>query len=201
MADVYVRFGTMKSNKSIHVQTICFNYEQKGDNILLLKSAIDKKAGNKVSSRIGLEREVNYLLQSEDSVIDIMKVEKNNNIKIIVVDEAQFLTRKQVEELSMIAMYLNIPVICYALKDDFRKEAFPGSIALFEIADKIEFLKTICSEKDCDKKSYANARKVNGEFVYEGEQVVIDNDASVEYIPLCRNEFHTLVKKTKNPFL
>lgn len=198
MAKLYFTYGTMKCGKSIDVQKVVYNFEEKGDNVILIKPAIDTRGVDRVVSRIGLQKKANILLKETDNIIDIFNDDYiNNNIKCIVVDEAQFLSKIQIDQLYDIVFEYDIPVICYGLRIDFARNAFVGSLRLFELADEITELKTICSINDCSRKSHDNARKVNGEFTNTGDQVIIDNKADVEYVPLCSHHYRTLVEKKR----
>lgn len=179
------RYGAMGSGKSALLQQVAFNYEERGMNIILLKPSTDTKGDNKVVSRIGLERKVDFIVHKDT---DILKILGSTNAHCIIVDEAQFLTREQVEDLSFVASICDIPVICYGLRTDFMGNGFEGSSRLLELADNIEEMKTICS---CGKKATMNARKINGEFTFSGEQVCIDNQEEVEYISLCPKCYYT----------
>ena len=178
MAKLYFNYSAMSAGKTIDVITTAYKYNSKGMKALIVKPSIDTKGDKSVVSRIGLEKEVDILLKPEESLIDYIK--KYDEVTCLVIDEAQFLTEKQVYELVIISKYLDIPVICYGLKTDFQGNLFPGSAALLRYADTINELISICS---CGKKARFNARKVNGEYVFDGEQVVIGADES--YDPLC----------------
>lgn len=167
MSKFYFRYGAMGCGKTAVLLQVIFNYEQKGMNALLLKPKIDTKGNNKVKSRIGLSRKVDYLISENDNLNDL----KLDNISAIIVDEAQFLTPKQVEELYEITKFKDIPVICYGLRCDFRMQPFIGTSRLLELADKIEEIKTICK---CGKKATQNLRLKNNEPIFDGEQLLID---------------------------
>ena len=181
MAKLYFRYGAMNCGKSTTLMQVAHNYDENDKKAILIKSATDTKADNKVSSRIGLERKVDYLIKKEDHILDIIDTV---NVDCILVDEAQFLTKDQITELFVITKIKEVPVICYGLKIDYRSELFEGSKRLLELADEIEELKTICS---CGKAARFNARydKKTNKFVSEGEQVVIDGDNRYGYKPLC----------------
>ena len=184
MSKLYFRYGAMNSGKSTLLQQVAFNYEERGMNVFLMKPYVDSKGGSKIVSRLGIERVVDYTLKREEVVpIHLVK-----DADCIIVDECQFLTAKQVDQLRLVTVLLNIPIICYGLRTDFRGEGFEGSSRLLEIAESIEEMKTICS---CGRKATMNGRKVNGEFVFEGEQVCIDNKDEVEYISLCAKCYYT----------
>ena len=182
MAKLYFNYGAMSAGKTIDVITTVYKYNSRGMKALLIKPAIDTKGNNKVMSRIGMEKEVDILLKPNESLIEYIK--KYDNITCLVIDEAQFLTERQVYELVIITKKLDIPVVCFGLKVDFKGNLFPGSEALFRYADSLNEMVAIC---DCGKKARFNARKINGEYVFDGEQVVIGADES--YDPLCESCF------------
>ena len=183
MAKMYYRYGAMNAGKTTVLLQVAHNYEEQGMNILLIKPAKDKKAENRVSSRIGLERKVDLLLTEKETIRENLL---NGNITFanlncILVDEAQFLTKEQINELWIISKMCDIPVICYGIKTDFKAESFEGSKALLEKCDKIEEAPTICK---CGQKARFNARIINGEYVLEGNQVAIDG-IDARYESLC----------------
>ena len=183
----------MNSGKSTALLQLAHNYEKNGMNILLLKPSKDKKGDNKVVSRLGIERKVDYLIKPKDSIKKIISHHlKDNKIKCLIVDEAQFLEPSQVDELSKFASEADIPVICYGLRTDFKLNGFPGSIRLLELATDIEELKTICS---CGSKAIFNARYVDGEFCLEGEQVAIDGMDNVTYKSMCPKCYYKKINK------
>ena len=179
MSKLYFRYGAMNCGKTSALLQVAHNYEEKGMKVVLVKPKLDTKAEDKVSSRIGLERKVDILLGSNDVLMDKMSIEKPH---AIIVDEAQFLTEKQVEELYYITKTYDVPVLCYGLRADFKMKGFEGSTRLLQIADDIEEMKTICK---CGSKATQNIRKINGQVVFDGEQVVIDNSDKVEYESVC----------------
>lgn len=178
MAKIYFRYGAMNCGKTTALLQVAHNYEEKGMNILLIKPKIDKKGNNKIVSRLGIERKVDILLDSNDKLKETLKL---NNINCILVDEVQFMTKDQIKELWVISKLKNIPVICYGLKTNFKGKLFEGSKALIEIADELDELITICK---CGKRAKFNARVVNGKYVKSGEEVAIDG-IEAEYEPLC----------------
>lgn len=179
MAKLHYRYGAMGSGKTAALLQVKYNYEQKGMKALLIKPLIDTKGADTVVSRIGISAKVDMLLNAEESLITKIILDKPN---AVIVDEAQFMTPKQIDELYLITKIYDIPVLCYGLRADFQMKGFPGAIRLLEISDDIEELKTICS---CGKKATQNLRKVNGTPVFEGEQVVIDDSDTVEYEGVC----------------
>lgn len=178
MAKLYFRYGAMNCGKTSSLLQVAHNYEEQGMSIVLIKPLVDTKGEDRVVSRIGLERQVDILLSSDDIVSDKI-INKPN---AIIVDEAQFMTQEQIDELYKITKEQDIPVLCYGLRADFQMVGFSGSTRLLQIADDIEELKTICK---CGEKATQNLRKVNGEPVFNGNQVEIDNNASIQYIGVC----------------
>lgn len=190
MSKLYFRYGAMNSGKTTALLQVAHNYEEKGMHPIIIKPLIDTKGNNKVISRIGIEREVNYLIAPE------CNIEVNLNlvgVDAIIVDEAQFLTKEQVEQLYRITKYYSIPVLCYGLRCDFQMQGFPGSTRLLEIADSLEELKTICS---CGRKATQNLRLVNGKPVFEGEQVEIDNQNDIKYDSVCGRCYFDLQRRS-----
>ena len=190
MSKLYFRYGAMNAGKSAALLSVAHNYEEKGMPIILLKPSIDTKGDNKVTSRIGIERDVDILLAPEDFILD--KMPNQQKPWAIIVDEAQFLTPEQVEELFVITKIYDIPVLCYGLRCDFQMKGFPGSTRLLELADDIEELKTICS---CGKKATQNLRLINNQPVFEGEQVEIDGKSDIQYTSVCGECYLKLKEK------
>lgn len=179
MAKLFFKYGAMNCGKSTRLMQEAHNYEEKGMKVLVLKPMIDKKAENRISSRIGIERVVDYLINDNNSLITYL--DEIDDISCIFVDEAQFLNEEEVDALFFFAKEKNVPVICYGLKTDFTSHVFPGSKRLFELADTLEELKTICF---CGRAARFNARKIAGEFTLSGNQVAIDG-IDAEYESLC----------------
>ncbi|WP_133014089.1 thymidine kinase [Clostridium cuniculi] len=184
MSKLYFRYGAMNSGKSTNLMQVAYNYEERGMRVVLIKPSTDKKGGDKLVSRLGVERKVDLLINDEQNIYEEVKKWEDNKYKIdcILVDEVQFLKSHQIDELFEIAVCLDIPVICYGLRTDFKMQGFEGSTRLLLLAHSIEELKTICK---CGRKAVLNGRKINGKFVFEGEQVAIDNVDNVEYESLC----------------
>ncbi len=183
MANLEFRYGTMNSGKSMAVLQMAYNYEENGKRVILIKSVIDTKGGDYLVSRVGPKRKVQIKLHKDERLLCDKYVPMIMGLDAIFVDEAQFLTKKQVEDLWYISKRMNILVICFGLKTNFKSEFFEGSKRLFELADKLKELETICS---CGTKARFNARKVNGHFVFYGDEFVIDNEnENTEYVPLC----------------
>ena len=184
MSKLYFRYGAMNLGKSTHLMQVAHNYEERGMRVILIKPSTDKKGGDKLVSRLGVERKVDILCEKKMDIYEEIKKWQEVKFKIdcILVDEVQFMTKEQVDQLFKIAVVLDIPVICYGLRTDFMMEGFEGSTRLLLLAHSIEEMKTICK---CGRKAILNGRKINDEFVFEGEQVAIDNIDNVQYESLC----------------
>ena len=194
MSKLYFRYGAMNSGKATHLMQVAYNYEERGMKVILIKPYTDTKGGERLVSRLGVERKVDFVIYEEDDILEKVKKYKeiNGDIDCILVDEVQFLKSGQIDNLFEIAVVLDIPVICYGLRTDFKMQGFEGSIRLLLLAHSIEEMKTICK---CGRKAVLNGRKVNNRFVFEGEQVAIDNVNDVEYESLCG---HCYFKYKKN---
>ena len=178
MAQLYFKYGAMGSSKTANALMARFNYEERGQKTLLVKPRMDQRDGDHmVHSRIGLEYPCIYF----DEMLELPETALQENACIIV-DEAQFLSKEDVDYLVHVVDDLGIPVICYGLRADFSLKGFPGSTRLLELAHTIEEMKTICT---CGRKAICNCRKVNGQFVFEGEQVAIDLENDVQYVSMC----------------
>ena len=175
----------MNAGKSTALLQAAHNYEERGQSVLVAKPSVDTK-DDAVLSRLGLRRDVDihvtpdFELFSEFQAILSEARKKGKTIDCLLVDEAQFLSASQVNDLFNIAVILDVPVLAYGIRTDFQTHSFPGSARLLEVAHSLEELKTICR---CGKKALFNGRKVDGVFISEGEQVAIDGD--VQYESLC----------------
>ena len=188
MAKLYFRYGAMNSGKSTALLQAAFNYEERGHRVLLAKPAIDTKGDRDIVSRLGMVRGVDFTIEPETNVLDRFQQhrtrvieEHGRDVSCLLVDEAQFLSGDQVDDLLRIALIDSIPVLAYGIRTDFQTVAFPGSRRLLEVSHSLEELKTICR---CGRKAIFNARLINGKFVFDGAQVAIDG-ADVTYEALC----------------
>jgi thymidine kinase len=179
----------MGAGKTLDLLKVSYNYEENNENILVFTSSIDNRYGeNIIKSRVGLSRPA-ISIDSDFNIFEYVK-SHNNNIKSVIVDESQFLTKNHIHQLSDVVDILDIPVICYGLRSDYRLEPFEGSKYLMTIADTIEEIKTICS--NCkSKKATVNARFEDGVIVTDGEQIKIGGNET--YRPLCRKCFKSLI--------
>lgn len=190
MAQLYFRYGAMNSGKSIEVLKVAHNYEEQNKAVRLFTSGIDNRDGmGVISSRTGMRREATPVLE-DTNIFEQIKAE-DEKIWCVLVDEAQFLTKEHVQQLTQIVDELNIPVMAFGLKNDFMNQLFEGSKYLLLYAEKIEEIKTICWY--CGKKAIMNLRISDGRPVYEGEQIQIGGNES--YFPVCRYHYHNPVIK------
>jgi thymidine kinase len=184
MSKLYFRYGAMNCGKSTNLLQVAYNYEERGMRVAILKPKTDTKGGNLVVSRLGMTREVDLWLEHDKDLYESFKAFRNINGKIdcLLVDEAQFFKSNQIDQLFELAVKESVPVICYGLRTDFQTNGFEGSERLLLLAHSLEELKTICT---CGKKALLNGRKINGRYVFEGEQVAIDGEDHIEYQSLC----------------
>lgn len=193
MGKLYFRHGAMNSGKSTALLQVAYNYEERGQRVLIAKPAIDTKGDSQVVSRLGMVREVDFLVLPEENLRSKLRsVSGDLKVDCLLLDEAQFLTADQVDQAMEIAVLDKIPVLAYGIRTDFLTKGFPGSIRLLEIAHSLEELKTICR---CGKKAMFNARLKNGAFVFDGDQVAIDGE-EVTYESLCPNCYYEKLGKT-----
>ena len=188
MSKLYFRYGAMNSGKSTALLQAAYNYEERGQQVILAKPAIDLKGDNTIVSRLGMTRQVDLVVLPEQNLRQVFaqavqdaKAKSALPVACLLLDEAQFFTRKQIDEALEIAVLDGIPVLAYGIRTDFLTNGFPGSLRLLEIAHSLEELKTICR---CGRKAMFNARKINDKFVFDGEQVAIDG-FEVTYESLC----------------
>lgn len=183
MAKLYFKYGTMGSSKTAQALITKFNYEERNMQVFFLKPVTDNRDGkNIVRSRVGLQAEVKPVA-CEHNVYELFQ--KQNEIEpidVVIVDECQFMTSQQIDELAQITIDFDLPVLCFGLRTDFRTQLFAASKRLFELADSINEIKYICS---CGEKASVNARMDNnGNILTEGDQIFIGGDES--YIAMCR---------------
>ncbi len=179
MAKLYFKYGAMGSSKTANALITKFNYEERGMRVWLVKPSIDDRDGvNAVRSRIGLAAEAYVVTPEKDLYAEFRKLE---NYDVVIADECQFFTSAQIDGLRRIVDELDVPVLCYGLRTDFLTHLFEGSRRLFEVADSITEIKTICT---CGKKAIVNARiDGTGKVVTEGGQILIGGNDS--YVAMC----------------
>ena len=196
MAKLYFRYGAMGCGKTMQLLQVAFNYEERGMKVCVIKPATDTKNGKKLLTRIGPERDTDLCFDRETNLYDVIS-EKFKDVACILVDEAQFLTPKQADELASVTVDLDIPVIAYGLRLNFRQEdgGFEGATRLLQIAQEIEELKTICA---CGRKATRNCRFLDGELVTEGPDILIDDGKTkIEYRALCPTCFEKYKRRAK----
>ena len=196
---LYFCYGPMGSAKTLKLLTTAYNFEENGIPFMVLKPSLDTRSGEgTISSRVGLQRECATISPTDDifeavSAYTNIMVSSLTKLEWILVDECQFLTEEQVNQLARIVDDLSINVMCFGLRADFESKVFSGSKRLFEIADTIEEVKSRCA---CGRKAIVNARfNENKEIVTDGEQIMVGgNDI---YKPLCRKCWNKLVSEKK----
>ncbi len=196
MAKLIFKFAAMNAGKTLSIITTHYSYQQFNMSVLLIKPGKDEKGEKNIISRNGNQIPVDFLIDDNENICEKLAFSLvTNNIQCIFVDEAQFLTKDHVDELSDIVDYHNIDVICYGLRADFLGNLFPGSKRLFEIADIVEplDLKARCK---CGEIAIMNARKLDDKFVFEGNQVAIDGKSNTSYQSLCRKYYKEERKKS-----
>ena len=183
ISKLYFYHGTMNSGKSLDLVRSAYNYKERVMTPLILKPSIATRNEdiNKVKSRTGLEFPT-IIIEEDDYIFDILSLYPKPHV--ILIDEVQFLTVSQINELARIVDTIHIPILAYGLKNDFKSELFPASKRLLELADEIKEIKSICW---CGKAARLNARIVDGQFQTEGKQVLIG--AEEKYITLCRKHY------------
>ncbi|MBS0604364.1 MAG: thymidine kinase [Verrucomicrobia bacterium] len=187
MAKLYFRYGTVGSAKTLNLLAVAHNYRQQGKYILLLKPELDTRFGREsIKSRAGLEMAADILVAPETKLLEM----NWDGVNCILVDEAQFLSAKHIEELRMLTLTKDIPVICYGLRSDFRTRLFEGSMRLMELADSIEEVKATCHY--CNRKSIVNIKHVNGVAALDGPSVQLG--AEEKYYPVCYKCYHKQVE-------
>ncbi|HIW99098.1 MAG TPA: thymidine kinase [Candidatus Nesterenkonia stercoripullorum] len=204
MAKLYFRYGAMNSGKSTALLQAAYNYEERDQRVLLAKPALDTKGADQIVSRLGVTRDVDVLVPADAGLRELFTQyaqaepagsllegtalgadrtlqDQVKPVACLLVDEAQFLTAEQVDDLLRIAVLDGVPVLAYGIRTDFRTRPFPGSARLMDIAHSLEELKTVCR---CGRKAVFNTRRVGDEIILEGDQVAIDGE-QVWYESLC----------------
>ena len=194
-AKLYFRYGVMGAGKTRDLQKNYYSYKEDGKEVIIMKPMIDSKGDDQVIARDNHSNKVDFLIKKEDNIyMLIAEYLLEHNLDYILVDEAQFLDPKQIEELSNIVDYLEIPVICYGIRTDFLNKLFPGGEELFAIADVREEIYKTCS---CGRPSICNIRFDKDDMpVFSGSQVAIDGEGFT-YKSMCRRCAKTLKKSKK----
>ncbi len=192
MAKLYFYYSSMNAGKSTTLLQSSYNYQERGMNTLVYTAAIDDRFGvGKVTSRIGIFQDASLFTKDTNLFAEIAKYLENRPLHCLLVDEAQFLTKQQVYQLTDIVDKLRIPVLCYGLRTDFQAELFEGSQYLLAWADELIELKTIC---DCGKKAHFVLRlNEKGEIMADGEQIQIGGNST--YLSVCRFHYKEKLKR------
>ena len=196
----------MNSGKSTSMLQAAYNYEERGHRVLLAKPSVDTKGDRGILSRLGVTRAVDFLLTPQTDAYALFEQHRaqvfqqsGRDVSALLLDEAQFLTETQVDDLLRIAILEDVPVLAYGIRTDFQTVAFPGSRRLLEVAHSLEELKTICR---CGRKAVFNGRKIDGGYVFDGDQVAIDGE-EVTYESLCGScyleESHGVLNNRSRP--
>ena len=178
MAKLYFRYGTVGSAKTLNLVAVAHNYRQQGKKVLLLKPELDSRFGKEqIKSRAGLEMQADILVQPDSNLLYL----DFEGINCLLVDEAQFLSKQNIDQLRAITLLKNIPVICYGLRTDFKSRLFEGALRLMEMADSIEEVKATCHF--CNRKSIMNLKHIDGKACLDGPSVQLG--AEERYLPAC----------------
>lgn len=200
MAKLYFRYGAMGCGKTMQLLQVAFNYEERGHKVCVMKPKTDTKNGEKLLTRIGPERVTDFCFGKKDNLFELVHkkyTKKESVISCVLVDESQFLTAEQVDQLMRVTTDLDIPVMAYGLRLNFRLTdgGFEGATRLLQIAHDIDEIKTIC---ECGRKATYNARFLDGEFIADGPDVLIDDGSSeVEYRAICPKCYADYLKGRK----
>ncbi len=190
MAKLYFRHGTVGSAKTLNLLAVAHNYRQQGKKVLLLKPDLDTRFGKeRIKSRAGLEMQADVMIGPQTDLL----VLPYEGVSCLLVDEAQFLTARIIEQLRQITLDWDIPVLCYGLRTDFKSKLFEGSMRLLELADTIEEVKATCHY--CNRKSIMNLKHVNGVAVSEGPSVELG--AEERYYPTCFRCYREAISRAR----
>jgi thymidine kinase len=185
MAKLYFYYSTMNAGKSTALLQASYNYGERGMRTLVYTAKLDDRAGGRVHSRIGISSEARHFTGSSDLFAEAAAEHSRQPLHCVLIDEAQFLQPLQVKQLGRVSDELNIPVLCYGLRTDFRGELFPGSAQLLGWADNLVEIKTICH---CGRKATMVVR-VTGDGAVEAEGAQVEIGGNYRYVPLCRRHF------------
>ena len=182
MAKLYFRHGTVGSAKTLNLLAVAHNYERQGKKVIVIKPGFDDRFGEReVTSRAGLHREAHIILSASKR----LDPADFKGVQCVLVDEVQFLTAAHIEQLRDIADQIEVPVICYGLRTDFRSRLFDGSRRLMELADSIEELKTTCHR--CNRKAIFNLKCIDGVAMLDGPSKQVGGDETFQ--PVCSKHF------------
>lgn len=193
MAKLNFKYATMNSGKTIDLIRTAYNYTENGFRVLVMKPKKDTKGNNNLDSRIGLTRNVDILIDDNTNIIESIQNRYTGDLKCILVDEAELLSKEKIDELYLSSKIFDIPVICYGLRTNFKMEGFEGATRLLEIAENLEEIKTLC---ECGEIARYAGRMINNIYTLEGEEILIDGECdNVKYVPLCGDCYLQKVKK------
>ncbi len=191
MAKLYFRYGTMDSAKTMNLLAVAHNYRKQGKTVLLLKPKLDDRFGARtIASRSGLEADADLLVDGPELPAGVF-----DGLDCVLVDEAQFLDPRIIDQLRRATIDPGVPIICYGLRTDFKTHLFPASKRLLELADRIEEVKVTCQY--CAKKATFNLRLSGGVAVTEGPQVQLGADQ--EYVPVCWMHYDERTSVVRSP--
>lgn len=192
MAKLYFKYGAMGSSKTANALITKFNYEERNMKVWLVKPSVDKRDGeNVVRSRVGLEAPADVIFPTDD-IVEIYK--SREKVDVIVADECQFFTEEQIDQMRFIVDNYDVPVLCFGLRTDFRTKMFSGSRRLFELADSITEIKTMCS---CGSKATVNARIApDGRVITSGQQIFLGGNDS--YVAMCHKCYMKRIEENKD---
>ncbi len=192
MAKLYFKYGAMGSSKTANALITKFNYEERNMKVWLVKPSVDKRDGaDVVRSRVGLEAPADVIFPTDD-IVEIYK--SREKVDVIVADECQFFTEEQIDQMRFIVDNYDVPVLCFGLRTDFRTKMFSGSRRLFELADSITEIKTMCS---CGSKATVNARIApDGRVITSGQQIFLGGNDS--YLAMCHKCYMKRIEENKD---
>ena len=193
MAKLNFKYATMNSGKTIDLIRTAYNYSENGFRVLVMKPKKDTKGNDNLDSRIGLKRSVDILIDDNTNIIESIQNRFTGDLKCILVDEAELLSKEKIDELYLASKIFDIPVICYGLRTNFKMEGFEGATRLLEIAKNLEEIKTLC---ECGHTARYAGRMIDNSYTLEGEEILIDGESdNVKYVPLCGDCYLQKVKK------
>ncbi len=185
MSKLHFKYGAMNSGKTDTLIKAAYNYTENGLRPVVVKAKVDTKGDSQIVARAGMSRGVDIIADGTTDIRrEVAKLHGVNPVHCVFIDEAQFLSPEQISQLYDIAKHDNISVVAYGLRTDFMTNMFPGAKRLFELADNIEKIPTMCR---CGSQAEFNCRMLDGNFVFTGDQVAIDGEQEVTYVSLCAN--------------
>ncbi|MEO5691165.1 MAG: thymidine kinase [Candidatus Saccharimonadales bacterium] len=185
MSKLHFKYGAMNSGKTDTLIKAAYNYTENGLRPVVVKAKVDTKGAAEIVARAGMSRTADIIADKDTNIrYEVAQLHTQSPVNCVFIDETQFLSPEQITQLYDIAKHDNISVVAYGLRTDFMTNMFPGAKRLFELADNIEKIPTMCR---CGSQAEFNCRMVDGVFVFEGDQVAIDGEQEVTYVSLCAN--------------